>query len=434
MINNKPITAKINKNNHLEVGGCDLIKVLKKHGSPLWIIDKATIEFFCKKYISAFQKHYDNVLPLYANKALSTIATTQLVDELGFGFDVVSGGELYTVKKAGVNLEKVYFHGNNKSEVEIELAIESGLGRFVADNPYEIERINRIAKEKDKVQDILIRITPEVEAHTHEFIQTGQLDSKFGVTRNKVIKVIQSALKFENINIIGVHAHIGSQIFDAEPFKIATEKLCDIALEARKKCGVTFSEINVGGGLGIKYLNSDDPADIEHFAQLIGTTLNNWAEKNNFPKPKLLIEPGRSIVANAGMTLYTIGSIKEIEDIRTYVAVDGGMADNARPITYGAEYDATIVNKASDKKEETYTVAGKFCESGDIILKDIQLQKVEIDDILGVYATGAYNYSMASNYNRFCKPAMVMLDKGKTIEILKRETFEDIIRNDIPLK
>lgn len=433
-MNNKPITLKINDKNNIEVGGCDLTEVLKKHGSPLWILDKTTIEHYCKKYVEAFQKHYDNVLPLYANKALSTIATTQLVDKLGFGFDVVSGGELYTVKKAGVDLNKVYFHGNNKSEVEIELAIDSGLGRFVADNPYEIERINTIAKAKGKIQDILIRITPEVEAHTHEFIQTGQLDSKFGVTRGKVIEVIQAAKQLENINIIGVHAHIGSQIFDAEPFKVATEKLCDIALEAREKCGITFSEINVGGGLGIKYLTSDDPAEIEEFAELIGKTLKNWSKQNNFPEPKLLIEPGRSIVANAGMTLYTVGSIKEIEGIRTYVAVDGGMADNARPITYGAEYDATIINKANDNKDQTYTVAGKFCESGDIILKDIQLQKVEIGDMLGVYATGAYNYSMSSNYNRFCKPAMVLLGNGNCAEILKRENFEDLIRNDIPLE
>lgn len=429
---NRPVTSEV-KDGNLYVGGANTLDLADQFGSPLWVLDQATIEHYCTTYMAAFKKHIDNVLPLFASKALCTVATSQLIDKLGFGFDVVSGGELYTVLKAGVAPEKIYFHGNNKSYQELEFAIENNVGRIVVDNLYELERIDKIAKEKDTVVNILFRITPEVDAHTHEFIQTGQLDSKFGVPRSLVMDALKVAVEMDTVNVLGVHAHIGSQIFDALPFKAATEKLCDIALEARNKLSLTFQEINVGGGLGIKYMNDDDPADIEEFADVIGKTLAEFCQANNFPVPKLILEPGRSIVANAGVTLYKVGSMKEIPGIRTYIAVDGGMADNARPITYDAQYDAVLANKADKKTDKNYRVAGKFCESGDILIKDINLPTVEIGDTLCVFATGAYNYSMASNYNRFCKPAIVLVKDGNAKVIVKRETYEDIVRNDLAL-
>ncbi|HAR62742.1 MAG: diaminopimelate decarboxylase [Candidatus Margulisiibacteriota bacterium] len=430
---NRPVTTKIDEKGHLEIGGCDLSELVKKYQSPLWVLDKETILNFCNRYKTSFSKYYDNFLPLFASKALCTIATTQIIDKEGFGFDVVSGGELYTVLRAGVNPEKIYFHGNNKAVDELELAIESNVGRIVVDNTYELERIEQIAAAKNKTVSILFRITPEVDAHTHEFIQTGQLDSKFGVNKPQVVSVIRQALTCKHISIVGIHAHIGSQIFDVEPFEVATKKLCELALDIRNNCGLSLQEINVGGGLGIKYLKEDDPSDIELFAETICKTLQQFCIEYAYPLPKLIIEPGRSTIANAGITLYTIGSVKDIPGIRTYIAIDGGMADNPRPLMYDAKYEAVIANKASLSGTNTYTIAGKFCESGDIIIKNILLPKVEIGDIICIFTTGAYNYSMSSNYNRFRKPAMVLLDNGNCTEILKRETYEDIIRNDIYL-
>lgn len=433
-MDHRPITTQINAHGHLTIGGCDITELAATYGTPLWIYDQATITHIAQLYQAAFNKYYDNFLPLYASKALCTIATTQLIDQVGFGFDVVSGGELYTVLKAGVNPQKIYFHGNNKSQDELQLAIESGIGRIVADNIYEIHRIQDIASQLNKTVNILIRVTPEVDAHTHEFIQTGQLDSKFGVPRAEVVPTIAQVKTMANIQLMGIHAHIGSQIFDAQPFGVATTKLCTLALAIRNELGVTLPEINVGGGLGIKYLEDDDPAAIDEFAALITSTLKLFCAENDYPLPRLLIEPGRSIVANAGVTAYTVGSQKDIPGIRTYLAVDGGMADNPRPIMYDAQYSAINASKANQLPSQTYTIAGKFCESGDVLIRNIDLAPVAIGDLLCVFTTGAYNFSMSSNYNRFRKPAMVMVNEGRSTLIVKRETYEDIIRNDLTLQ
>ena len=413
-----PDTAKVNLRGHLDIGGCDAVDLAKEFGTPLYVMDEATLRERCRRYIKNFHSYYPNSAVVFASKALSTVGASRIIASEGLGFDVASGGELYTVLKAGADPKTVYFHGNNKSPKEIKEALELGIGRFVVDNEWELANLDKITRETGLRAHILFRINPGIEAHTHEFIQTGKIDSKFGIAQDQLDSMVQLVGKMKLVDLVGLHAHIGSQIFDIKPFVAEVELLLGLITK------YDLAEINIGGGLGIAYLPQHNPPSIEHFAREIGQALKDKT------MAKLVLEPGRSIVGTAGVTLYTIGGTKYIPGIRKYTFIDGGMSDNPRPILYDAVYDAVLGNKPEAAPEEEVRVAGRFCESGDILIKQIKLPKVEVGDILAVACTGAYNYSMASNYNRVGRPAMVMVNEGDASVVVKRESYEDLILND----
>ena len=419
-----PLTRKI-ANNRLEIGGCDTIELVEKYGSPLYVIDEHTLRSICKDYKNAF-KNYPKVNMMYASKALCTIATSQIISSEGFGFDVVSAGEIYTVYKAGVDMSKVLFNGNNKSADELDLAIKLGVGRISVDNFYELELLDNIAKSQNKFVDILLRITPGIECHTHEYIQTGHLDSKFGFDLTQIDNAIDLIRnKYSNLKLHGLHAHIGSQIFETSIYGDEIEIL------VKEIARLGLNEINIGGGIGVKYTKDDCPPSIYTVANIVIEKLKECIEKYNIEPPALFIEPGRSIISTSGVTLYTIGSSKQVPKGRTYIAVDGGMSDNIRPSMYQALYTAEIANKPNAEPNKTVTVAGRFCESGDILINDIKLPSPQAGDVLCVYNTGAYNYSMASNYNRVQKPAMVLVNNSQSDIIVTRETLDDLISHDM---
>ena len=419
-----PLTRKI-ANNRLEIGGCDTIELVEKYGSPLYVIDEHTLRSICKDYKNAFE-NYPKVNMMYASKALCTIATSQIISSEGFGFDVVSAGEIYTVYKAGVDMSKVLFNGNNKSADELELAIKLGVGRISVDNFYELELLDNIAKSQNRFVDILLRITPGIECHTHEYIQTGHLDSKFGFDLTQIDNAIDLIRnKYSNLKLHGLHAHIGSQIFETSIYGDEIEIL------VKEIARLGLNEINIGGGIGVKYTKDDCPPSIYTVANIVIEKLKECIEKYNIEPPALFIEPGRSIISTSGVTLYTIGSSKQVPKGRTYIAVDGGMSDNIRPSMYQALYTAEIANKPDAEPNKTVTVAGRFCESGDILINDIKLPNPQAGDVLCVYNTGAYNYSMASNYNRVQKPAMVLVNNSQSDIIVTRETLDDLISHDM---
>lgn len=427
----KPITTKINDAGNLEIGGCDLVKLAEKYGTPLYVLDEATIRKICRDYKDAF-KGYPKVNMMYASKALCSSATSALIASEGFGFDVVSSGEIFTVYKSGANMSKVLFNGNNKSYDELSLAIELGVGRISVDNFFELSLLNEIAKSHKKIVNILLRITPGIECHTHEYIQTGHLDSKFGFDLTQIDDAVELIVNdYTNLKLHGLHAHIGSQIFEKSIYGDEIEILVKEIARLDEKFGLKLDEINIGGGLGVKYVETDYPPSTYEIAEIVIKRLYECIEKYKIDAPALFIEPGRSIISTSGVTLYTLGSSKQVPKGKIYFAVDGGMADNARPSMYQAEYDAQIANKPDYELAQTVTVAGRFCESGDILIKNIKLPEIEEGDILCVYNTGAYNYSMASNYNRVQKPAMVLVNNSQSDIIIKRESLEDLIAHDI---
>ena len=422
----KPVTLE-EKNNHLYLGGCDLVDLAKKYGTPLYVLDEKSIREICKNYKEAF-KNYSNIKMMYASKALCTSALVRILDEEGFGFDTVSAGEIYTVYKSGVNMSKVLFNGNNKSEKEIELAIDLGVGRFSVDNFYEAEILNKIAIQKNKTVEILLRITPGIECHTHDYIQTGQIDSKFGFDLSQIDEIVELIInKYSNIKLRGLHAHIGSQIFELKSYYDEVEILVKEISRINEKYSLDLKEMNIGGGVGVKYTTKDEPPKISDLADAITSAMHKYAVEI----PTIYIEPGRSIISTAGVTLYTVGSSKQVPNGRKYVAVDGGMADNPRPSMYQAEYSAEVASNVNSETKETVTIAGRFCESGDILINDIELPKLNPGDIICVYNTGAYNYSMASNYNRVEKPAMVLVNNSLSDIIVNRETLDDLISKDV---
>jgi diaminopimelate decarboxylase len=424
---------RINRKGHLEIGGCDVVDLAAEFGTPLYIFDEWEIRKNCRSYVQAFKKYYPNSETIYAGKTFLTTAMCKIIEEEGLGLDVVSGGELYTALKAGFPANRIYFHGNNKTPEEIILALDNGVGRIIVDNFVELRMLNQICQEKNVNAKIMIRVTPGIKPQTHSYIQTGQLDSKFGfgLSNGQALAAVKEILKMPNLSLMGLHCHIGSQIFSMESYRVATEIMVDFLQTIRVECGIVLKELNMGGGLGIRYTSEDQPSTIDQHVETIASALKNRAEKHNFPLPKLIDEPGRSIVATAGSTIYTVGTIKEIPGIRKYVAVDGGMCDNPRPALYNAKYEAIVANKANQFPQETVSIAGKCCESGDMLIWDIELPTLETGDILLVSCTGAYNYSMASNYNRIAKPAVVLVNNGKADIIVKRETYEDLLRNDV---
>jgi len=425
---------KINSKNHLEIGGCDCVDLVNEYGTPLYVMDEGLIRENCGLYKNAMDKYYNgNGLVLYASKALCTMAMCRIAQQEGLGLDVVSGGELYTAIKAGFPMDRIYFHGNNKTMEELELAIDSNIRRIVVDNRQELHRINEIASSKGKTASISFRIKPGIDAHTHDFIQTGQIDSKFGVAleNGEALEIVSEAVKLGNINVAGLHCHIGSQIFDIKPFEEAARVMLEFIAQIKEQLGVEIEELNLGGGYGIKYTPQDDPIEYDKYIESVSKVIRNVCDNKGIKLPFIVMEPGRSIVASAGITLYKVGTIKDIKGVRKYVAVDGGMGDNPRFALYQSKYDAVIANRPDAPKTEKITIAGKCCESGDLLAKDIMMPEVKEGDILAVLATGAYNYSMSSNYNRIPRPPVVLVKDGKARVIVKREDYNDIIRNDV---
>ena len=426
-------SLSVDENGVLCIGGANALDIVKEYGTPVYVMDEDLIRKNCRIYKNAMDKHYGgNGLVLYASKAFSCKRMVKIVKEEGLGLDVVSGGELYTAIKADFPMDKVYFHGNNKTEDELNLAVDNGVGTIVVDNIFELEKLNAIAEKKGKIVDIMFRIKPGIDAHTHEFVMTGQIDSKFGVAleTGEAMEAYKTAKQMKNLNIIGVHCHIGSQIFDIEPFEHAASVMMGFIADLKAE-GIEIERMNLGGGYGIKYVPEDNPIDYDAYIEAVSKVVKKVAAEKGIAMPKILMEPGRSIVASAGTTLYNIGGVKEIPDVRTYVSVDGGMADNPRFIMYGSQYHALLANNPLAQPEEVVTIAGKCCESGDLLIKDIKMPKLKAGDTLAVLATGAYNYSMASNYNRIPKPPVVMVSGGVSTLAVKRESYDDIIKNDL---
>ncbi|WP_415337740.1 diaminopimelate decarboxylase [Clostridium perfringens] len=418
--------------NELYVGGVKASALSKEYGTPLYVIDEELVRSNCRRYYNAMKCEERGNRVTYAGKAFINMSMCNLVNEENLYLDVVSGGELYTAYKAGFPLERIYFHGNNKSDYEIDLGVRLGIGRFIVDNIHELEVLNSIAQEYGRVQKVYLRITPGVEAHTHEYIKTGQLDSKFGfpVIGDTVYDAIKRAMELEYIELNGLHCHIGSQIFDLEPFEDITEIMLNLINDIKETLGYEIKELDLGGGFGIYYTEGDKPKEIEEYCSVIINKADEICRKLNMNVPILSIEPGRSIVGNAGLTLYTVGAIKEIPNIRKYVSVDGGMSDNIRPALYSANYESLIANRVFDNSKEIVTVAGKCCESGDVLLNSIEMPRMETGDILAIMSTGAYGHSMANNYNRIPKAAVVSVSNGISKVMCKRETYEDLLRNE----
>lgn len=424
-----PKTFVVDDLGQVEIGGCNLLDLAKKYGTPLYVYDEQTIRDICADYKNAFAS-YPDVQPMFASKAFMVKAIAAIMQSEGFGLDVVSGGEIYTAYKAGFDMSKVLFNGNNKSIDELELAIKFGVGRFSVDNFYEIKILCELAEKHGKNLDILLRITPGIECHTHEYIQTGHLDSKFGFDLTQIDDAVKIIIDCKNFNFKGLHAHLGSQIFETQVYYDAVQVALTQFKHIQEKFGITLTELNIGGGLGITYTEDDTPPSVEEIAKVIIESIDDAVKKYNLPHPKLYLEPGRSIVGTAGVALYSAGSSKQVPEGRKYIALDGGMADNPRPAMYQAKYTAIVVNKATEKPEEKVTLAGRFCESGDILISDIELPKIESGDVICIPNSGAYGYSMSSNYNRVLKPAIVLVNSGQSDIIIRRETYEDLVAHD----
>lgn len=424
----------VNGKGHLTVGGCDTVALAEQYGTPAYIYDENEIRKNLREFKDSIDKYYGgNGLVVYASKAFCCKEMCRICNQEGTGIDVVSGGELYTALSVGFPAERIVFHGNNKTRAELEAAVENNVGRIVVDNIYELNTLNAIAASRGKTVGIMFRIKPGVDAHTHDFIKTGQIDSKFGfaLETGEAMEAVIAAAGMSNVKLRGLHCHIGSQIFDVDPFEHAAQVMLDLYKQIKDELGIEFEELNLGGGFGIKYLESDSPKPYGDYMAKVSKVVHERCEKLGLRTPFILIEPGRSVVGAAGLTLYTVGCVKEIPDIRTYVSVDGGMIDNPRYILYQAEYEIICANKANEERTQTVTVAGKCCESGDLIQEDTKIQQVVPGDILAVLSTGAYNYSMASNYNRIPRLPVVMVNNGESRIIVKRETYEQVAECDI---
>lgn len=424
----------VNEKGHLTVGGCDTADMAKKYGTPYICYDESMIRKNCREFVKSIEDDYDgNGMVCYASKAFSCLEMCRICKDEKMGLDVVSGGEIYTAVKAGFPTDRICFHGNNKTDDELTMALDNNVGRIIVDNLEELKRLSVIASKTGKVAKIMFRIKPGIDAHTHSFIKTGQIDSKFGfaLETGEAMEAVKLAIATESIELYGLHCHIGSQIFDIDPFELAAKVMIDFIADIKSKTGYEIRELNLGGGFGIKYLESDNPEPFAEYMKRVSVIVKEEAKKKAIKLPFILIEPGRSVVGAEGVTVYSVGAVKHIPNIRTYVSVDGGMTDNPRYILYQSEYEIMCANKAAEQKTERVTVAGKCCESGDLIQENAAIQNVEPGDLLAVLSTGAYNYSMASNYNRIPRPIVVMAKGGISRVIINRETYEDITRNDV---
>ncbi len=429
-------TSKVNRDGHLTIGGKDTVELAQTYGTPLYVYDVALIRERARNFKQTFEKLGVTAQVAYASKAFSSIAMIQLVAEEGLSLDVVSAGELYTALVAGFPKERIHFHGNNKSVEELEMAISEEIGCIVVDNDRELSILAELCKKRETVMPILLRVTPGIEAHTHDYIVTGQEDSKFGfhLYNGQAEKAMQFALRNEHVDLLGLHCHIGSQIFETAGFVLAAQKVMKKLKEWKESHHFSAKVLNLGGGFGIRYTDEDTPLPPALYVEEIVKEVQKQAQILQLDVPEIWIEPGRSLVGDAGTTLYTVGNQKEIPHVRKYISVDGGMSDNIRPALYSAKYDAILANRVRDEKEETVSIAGKCCESGDMLIWDLALPKARPDDILAVFCTGAYGYAMANNYNRIPRPAVVFVEDGEDYLAIKRETLEDLVKLDLPLK
>lgn len=427
-------SSKINERGHLEIGGVDTTDIVNEFGTPVYVYDVSLIRERARGFKQTFDQLGIKAQVAYASKAFSTIAMIQLAEEEGLSLDVVSGGELYTAIAAEFPVERIHFHGNNKSREELEMALDYQIGCIVVDNFYELELLDTICAERKQEVSILLRVTPGIEAHTHDYILTGQEDSKFGfdLQNGQAAAALQQAIKSPYLDLLGVHCHIGSQIFETTGFLLAARKIFSKLHDWKEEYSFESKVLNLGGGFGIRYTSEDEPIPASQYVKEIIEEVKKQAEELSMTMPEIWIEPGRSLVGDAGTTLYKIGSKKDVPNVRKYLAVDGGMSDNIRPALYEAKYEAILANKPLQPVEETVSIAGKCCESGDMLIWDLPLPKTDSDDILAVFCTGAYGYSMANNYNRIPRPPVVFVENGKAVLVVRRETFEDIIKQDLP--
>lgn len=426
-------TSAINEQGHLTIGGVDVTDLKAQFGTPLYIVDEQLVRERSRQYMEAFRASGLKFQVAYASKAFCVMSMCRVVEEEGLSLDVVSDGELYTALQAGFPAHRIHFHGNNKTPDEIEMALDANIGCFVVDNFIELELLNALAKQRNRKVNVLLRVTPGVEAHTHEYISTGQTDSKFGfdIGNGAAFEAVKQAAAADAIELLGVHSHIGSQIFEVEGFQMAVERVAQFAREVKTQQDVSFKVVNLGGGFGIRYVEGDTPLAVADYVKAITDAVKQYFAGLYDVMPEIWVEPGRSIIGDAGTTLYTVGSVKEIPGVRKYVAVDGGMTDNPRPALYESRYEAMLANRAKEAPEEVVSIAGKCCESGDMLIWDLNLPKVKQDDLLAVSCTGAYNYAMASNYNRIRKPAVVFVLNGQADLVVGRETHDDIISKDV---
>lgn len=423
----------VNEKGHLTFAGHDTVELAEKYGTPLYLMDEDKIREHVRAYKTAMADCFPaGSMPEFASKAFSCKQIYRIMAEEGIDIDVVSPGEIYTAAAAGFPMENSFFHGNNKTDADIRFAIDNKVGCFVVDGEDELSALNRIAGEMGVKQNILLRITPGIDPHTHKKISTGSVDSKFGtaIETGQAMEIVKKALSLENIKLCGFHCHVGSQIFESQPFTDASEIMLEFIAEVRDTLGYTAETLNLGGGLGVRYTEDDPEIDYGEKIKEVAEILNAQCEKLSLPVPKILMEPGRSLVADAGMTLYTVGSVKEITGYKNYVSIDGGMTDNPRYTLYESPYTVILASRANDEKDYTATVAGRCCESGDLIQENVKMPKPARGEILAVLTTGAYNYSMASNYNRVGRPPVVMLNSERDYVAVRRETFMDICALD----
>ncbi len=421
----------LNESGHLSIGGCDLIRLAEEFGTPLYVFDEVTLRRRCTEYGTEFGSRYPDTLVIYACKAFINRALAQLFKEEGLGLDVVSAGELAIARSVDFPLSKVYFHGNNKTREELEPALNWGIGRIVVDNFYELSLLTEVAKKAGIVQDILLRLCPGIDPHTHRYVATGVADSKFGFPMAQAKEALARSLSTPNLNLVGLHAHLGSQICEIKPYQDAVEIMFRFAAEMRDEHGFELLEFSPGGGFAIQYTLDDPAPSTADFAQAITSSLVSVTEELGLHQPRLIVEPGRGIVGRAGVALYQVGGIKEIPGIRKYISVDGGIGDNIRPALYGARYEAIAANKMAADEMEVVTIAGRYCQSGDVLIRDISMPKLEPGDIIAVPCSGAYSIPMASNYNAVLKTAIVLVKEGEARLIRRRETHEDLMRRDI---
>ena len=425
-----------NAQGHLTIGGVDTLEIAREFGTPAYVLDEQVIRENCRTYLTAARRHFgDDALPLYASKALCFTGIYKLVAEEGLGVDCVSGGELFTATHAGFPAERIYFHGNNKTDADLAQALDMGVGTIVVDNREELFSLDALARARGKVQKILLRITPGIDPHTHRAVITGNVDSKFGsaVATGDAMAITELALACKNLSLAGFHCHIGSQIFEVAPFADAAGIMLSFMADVKAKTTFEARELNLGGGLGVRYIEEDPHVDYALAIGEIAAIVREGAARAGLAMPRVILEPGRSLVAAAGLTLYTVGSVKEIKGFKSYISVDGGMPDNPRYALYQSSYTALIADRADAPRDFIATLAGRCCESGDLIGEDMPIQSAKRGDTLAVLCTGAYNYSMASNYNRLPRPPIVMVSDGKARLVVKRESYSDLVCNDLPL-
>ncbi|GEL76110.1 diaminopimelate decarboxylase [Tenuibacillus multivorans] len=419
--------------NHLHIGGIDAVDLINQYGTPLFVYDVEKIRENARLFTQTFEERNVKHQVAYASKAFSSIAILQVAKQEGLSLDVVSEGELYTAIQADFPVEKIHMHGNNKNRDELDMAIRHQIGCIVVDNFYEIDLLEELLEKHQRKMKVLLRVTPGIEAHTHDYILTGQEDSKFGfdLSSHQAGQALQRLLQNERIHVQGVHCHIGSQIFETQGFVMATKKVFSMLKDWHNQFGYQAEVVNLGGGFGIRYTNDDEPLPLNEYVVALVDAVTEQAKEYQLMMPEIWIEPGRSIVGEAGTTIYTVGSVKDIPDVRKYVSVDGGMTDNIRPALYQAKYEAVVANKINQPITETVSIAGKCCESGDMLIWDLEVPAIENGDLLAVQSTGAYGYSMSSHYNRFPNAAVVFVENGKSQLVVKRETYKDLVQNDL---